>query len=255
MAHRGAKKFAPENTLAAIQKAVELGMDFAEVDVQSTRDGHLVLMHDPDVDRTTDGRGFVYDMSLGQVKALDAGARFHAGFKGVRVPTLEEAFDAARGQIQLCIHWKDATPEALARSFEQAHAWDSAVVLGSAGQVAALRRVDPRIRVITDVYSLTALEAVVQLEDRPYGVSPSLSWLNAEVVAECHAAGIIVFADLPGPVEDCVQIVTAVEMGVDVVQTDDPDAVLRCLDALVGQAGIVRKQPLAANPAGRIRWT
>ncbi len=252
MAHRGAKKFAPENTLPAIEKAIQLGVDFAEVDVQSTRDGHLVIMHDPDVDRTTNGRGFVYDMSLDQVKTLDAGVRFHADFEGVRVPTLDEALDAAKGRIQLCIHWKDATPEALAGSFEHAHAWDSALVLGSARQVAALRRVDPRIRVITDVYSLTALEAVVRSEDKPYGVSPGLSWLNAEVVAECHAAGIIVFADMPGPMENCVQLATAVELGVDVVQTDDPDVVLRCLEALDGQEGVVRKRSLAASPRGRL---
>src|SRR5205807_1804496 len=64
IAHRGANKFAPENTLAAFRKAIELGCDYFELDVRRTKDGQLVLMHDGSVDRTTNGTGSVVDMTL-----------------------------------------------------------------------------------------------------------------------------------------------------------------------------------------------
>ena len=79
--HRGAAGHEPENTLRSIERAIELGVDFVEMDVQLTRDGHLVILHDKRVDRTTNGRGYVSQMSLAEVQALDAG-------KGEKIPTV-----------------------------------------------------------------------------------------------------------------------------------------------------------------------
>ena len=89
--HRGAKASAPENTLAGIRQAKREGAHWVEFDVKLTADGHAILMHDETVDRTTDGRGAVAGMSLDQVRALDAGVRFGAAWRGERVPTLVEA--------------------------------------------------------------------------------------------------------------------------------------------------------------------
>lgn len=95
--HRGAAGLAPENTLESFREAMTLGAEVLELDVHLTADGHVVVMHDPKVDRTTDGRGPIAAMTLAQLRALDAGARFSrdggrtrpwAG-RGVRVPTLE----------------------------------------------------------------------------------------------------------------------------------------------------------------------
>lgn len=90
IAHRGASSIAPENTIAAFRKAVELGADALECDIHMTVDGHLVLLHDDDVNRTTDGSGSIAAMTLVEVKSLDAGSWFGKGVEGERIPLLEE---------------------------------------------------------------------------------------------------------------------------------------------------------------------
>ncbi len=95
-AHRGAAGLAPENTLAAFRMAIELGADASELDLQATKDGVVVVIHDDTVDRTTDGRGRIADLTLAEIKRLDAGAKFGAAFRGERVPTLRELVDLVK---------------------------------------------------------------------------------------------------------------------------------------------------------------
>lgn len=100
--HRGARGVAPENTLPAIVHGIEVGADAIELDVHSTRDGVIVVIHDPTLERTTDGEGQVADHTLSEIKQLDAGFHYtpDAGLtypfrgQGVRIPTLDEALDA-----------------------------------------------------------------------------------------------------------------------------------------------------------------
>jgi len=97
IAHRGASGHAPENTMAAFRRAVELGARFIETDLQLSRDARVVAMHDFTLDRTTSGKGDVHQMSLEQLRALDAGAWFGdrttKSYAGETVPTLEEILD------------------------------------------------------------------------------------------------------------------------------------------------------------------
>ncbi len=90
IAHRGASGYAPENTLAAFRRAVAQGVSFIETDLQLTRDAHFVAIHDETVDRTTSGHGAIQQMTLAEIRRLDAGAWFASEFIGERVPTLEE---------------------------------------------------------------------------------------------------------------------------------------------------------------------
>lgn len=96
LGHRGASAYAPENTLEAFKLAVEQGADGVELDVHLTRDGELAVIHDEKVDRTTDGHGSVKDFTLTELKALDASGGME-GFKGVRIPTLEEVYGLFEG--------------------------------------------------------------------------------------------------------------------------------------------------------------
>lgn len=96
IAHRGASGTAPENTLAAFRRAAEMGAHMIELDVQLSRDGHVVVIHDDTVDRTTDGRGAVATLDLARLKALDAGSWFAPAFGAERVPTLAEVLGAVR---------------------------------------------------------------------------------------------------------------------------------------------------------------
>jgi glycerophosphoryl diester phosphodiesterase len=96
--HRGASGHAPENTMAAFRRAVEQGARFIETDLQATRDGRLVALHDATLERTTNGSGFVAERTLDEILRLDAGAWYGAEYAGERVPTLEQMLHFAREQ-------------------------------------------------------------------------------------------------------------------------------------------------------------
>ena len=93
--HRGASGHAPENTLEAFRLSMDMGADGFELDVHMSLDGELVVIHDETVDRTTDGTGLVRDLTLAQLKALDACNGMDA-YRGARIPTLGEVFDLIR---------------------------------------------------------------------------------------------------------------------------------------------------------------
>lgn len=94
LGHRGARAYAPMNTLPGFALAMQQGADGVELDVWRTADGHLVVLHDDTVDDTTDGRGSIHAMTLEMVKTLDAGTWFGAAYAGTPVPTLDEVFAA-----------------------------------------------------------------------------------------------------------------------------------------------------------------
>jgi glycerophosphoryl diester phosphodiesterase len=119
IAHRGHSIAVPENTLEAYRRAIELGVEMIECDVNMTRDGELVMIHDWTVDRTTDGTGRVRDLSLEEIAALDAGSWFGAEFSGLRVPTTAETIELAReAQILMCFEVKGETPADYLRTGE-----------------------------------------------------------------------------------------------------------------------------------------
>jgi glycerophosphoryl diester phosphodiesterase len=93
IAHRGASGHAPENTLAAFRRAVSLGATFIETDLQLSRDTRFVAIHDDTVDRTTNGHGKVHDLTLNELRRLDAGSWFGSEFSGERIPTLEDILE------------------------------------------------------------------------------------------------------------------------------------------------------------------
>ena len=114
LAHRGASAYAPENTLAAFRLAIEQRADWLELDVQQTKDGQLVVFHDLRMERTTNGSGALRDLTLEQVRQLDAGSWSAPGFAGERVPTFEEVValaqrarhpDLPRGQGSAPLSW------------------------------------------------------------------------------------------------------------------------------------------------------
>jgi glycerophosphoryl diester phosphodiesterase len=105
-AHRGASAVAPENTLIAYQKAIEMGADYAELDVRQTKDGAIVLMHDKTIHRTTGVKGFVWDFTLEELKQVEAGSWFGEEFRGEPIPTLEEVIRLVKGRMKLNIEVK-----------------------------------------------------------------------------------------------------------------------------------------------------
>ncbi|MBD8006193.1 glycerophosphodiester phosphodiesterase family protein [Bacillus norwichensis] len=107
-AHRGVPSLAPENTMAGYQLAYDLGADQIETDLQLTKDGHLVIMHDTTVDRTTNGKGAVSSLTLEEIRQLDAGIKFGEEFAGEKVPTFQEFLQAFKGKdVILLVELKD----------------------------------------------------------------------------------------------------------------------------------------------------
>lgn len=104
--HRGASEIAPENTLAAILKCAELGADFSEIDVQETKDGVIVLLHDDNLRRTTNDSGFIWEKNWADLQYVDAGSWKSPEYKGEPIPLLETIIDSIRGKIKLNIELK-----------------------------------------------------------------------------------------------------------------------------------------------------
>src|SRR4029450_1089796 len=101
IAHRGASSYAPENTLAAFDLAIRMGVSDLELDIHAASDGHLVVIHDDTVDRTTNGFGPVTSHTLATLAALDAGSWFHPKFAGERIPTFEDVLERYKGRAHI----------------------------------------------------------------------------------------------------------------------------------------------------------
>jgi glycerophosphoryl diester phosphodiesterase len=106
IAHRGASGHAPENTLIAVRRAMEMRAEMVEVDILLSKDGIPVLLHDPSLDRTTNGTGFVTDYTLEELKRLDAGSWFGEQFVGERIPTVDELLEFCKGKMALNLEIK-----------------------------------------------------------------------------------------------------------------------------------------------------
>jgi glycerophosphoryl diester phosphodiesterase len=117
VAHRGAAGYAPENTIAGFDLAVDMKADYIEIDVQRSKDGELVVIHDTTVDRTTDGTGKVGDLTLQQLQRLDAGSWKGDSFAGESIPTFEEILERYHGKVGILIELK--APELYAGIEEQ----------------------------------------------------------------------------------------------------------------------------------------
>ena len=105
--HRGAAGYCPENTFASFHRALLLGVDFLEMDVQMTKDGELVVIHDSTVNRTTNGKGKVKDLTLKEIKALDAGSWFDSRFSSEKIPSFGEFLDAFGGKVGILLEIKN----------------------------------------------------------------------------------------------------------------------------------------------------
>lgn len=133
-AHRGASAVAPENTLPAFEKALELGADGIELDVQATADGALVVLHDYSLERSTTGAGLLRHRTLEQLAGIDAGIRFGSSFSGTPIPTLEQVFDLVEGRCIVNIEIKNmdwgggSEEEPLARLIQRRGLHDQVIV-------------------------------------------------------------------------------------------------------------------------------
>lgn len=232
--HRGALGHAPENTMASLEKGVQLGCDLVEVDIHMSRDGELVVMHDPNVARTTNGRGRLKDMTLAEIKELDAGGWFSPDFRGERVPTLDEVLAWAKNRIDLVIEIKGdplPAPGIEEKLVGKLHAFDMVdhvdVISFHHTSVRRVKELDSDITTgILIVGGLVDPVAAARaaLAD---SVRPNKEHLTPEAVRQLHDAGLMCHAWV---VNDEATLEYLVKMGIDSFGVDFPDRVRPYLD-------------------------
>lgn len=227
--HRGANRYAPENTIPAFEKAIRLGADFVEFDVRTTSDGKFYLLHDSLLDGKTNGKGPIASASSTLVESLSAGVKFGRPFASVQMPTLEEFLTRVEGKVNLYFDAKAITPEALAAAVEKHHMAERTVVYQSVPYLVRLKSIDARIRALPSLGSEGQLQGIAD-KLKPYAVDAKWTILSKELIAHCHALGILVFSDALGEHETLKDYLTAMDWGIDLIQTDHPMRLLRSIE-------------------------
>lgn len=225
IAHRGGKVWAPENTLFAFKQSIEAGVDAIELDIQKVQTGELVVFHDQELSRTTNGFGSVAACSLDEIKRLSAGAWFDARFKEEKVPTLEEVLDLVSGQVTLNIEIKN-----LPHSYEDIEEdllallepYNGPVIVSSFDH-RVLKRLKGRV------------ETALLMVGAPYSVSEYCNELgatyfhcqkdhiNEDVLEEAHKGGVKVFTWVANTEREWSRLM---KLEVDGIISDDPENLL-----------------------------
>jgi len=223
-AHRGASAVAPDNTLAAFAEAEAAGADGIELDIHLCRDGIPVVIHDDDVERTTDGRGQVAGLRLAELRRLDAGSWFSPRFAGEPVPTLEEVLTWAGDRLRLNLEIKDYLAGAaiveLLRQFPVAR-----VLVSSFNHrlLADLRRAEASLPLAFLVDSRFWRGAVHRAAAaQAESLHPRQDLVDRVMSAACHHHGLAVYS---WTVDDPQRIRELERLGVDGVFTNDPGSV------------------------------
>ena len=242
--HRGVPAEAPQNTLAGLRRAIALGLDYVELDLRTTADGAIVDSHNSTVDGHTDGKGPISQMSLAELRKLDAGSWYGRQFRGERVPLFAEELAVAKGRIKFYLDMKDVDPLAVVRLLAQFDMVEDAVCYTGVADLERMQAVDPRVRAMPHLaraQDMPALAARVH----PYCVERGAGPLDTEAIAAAHAQGAKYFLDIQGEGDNEANILACLKAGVDAVQTDHPALVLTVLR----KAGIKRPAPGPAPEA------
>ena len=220
--HRGCKGLRPENTIPGFRHAIALGVDFVECDVHRTRDGHLAVIHDARVDRTTDGTGAVAEMTLGEIQALDAGG-------GARVPVLADVLDLVlAGSVRLLVELKaHGAVEPAAQMVRGRGALDRVYFSSADGsRLEHVRDIAPGTRTLA-IFPRGDPDAVERaLAVGAVGCDLPFTGLGRDVVPRAQAAGLEVCIWNPDAEEDQR---AAIALGPDRVSSNYPDRLLRLL--------------------------
>ena len=219
--HRGAAGLEPENTLRSVRRAIELGVDRVEIDVRISRDGRLVIMHDETVDRTTNGHGYVSELTFDELRSLDAGM-------GEKIPTLEEILRFTMGKAKLEIELK--VPEAAEPTIqlvEELNAEKDVIVISFIHEL--LERVhdlNPNIK--TGALFFEVPKDILQRALKVHASSIHVYYrnVNSELVKEAHRSGLEVAVWNPNRIEEMREMI---DLGVDAIGSDRPDRLIQLL--------------------------
>jgi len=234
VAHRGATGYAPENTIAAFDLAVEMKADYIEIDVQRSKDGKLVLIHDTTVDRTTDGTGKVGDLTFEQLRNLDAGSWKGEQFAGEQIPTFEEILERYHGKVGILIELKapelyPGIEEEVAKALKERNLdkpQNEKIIIQSFN-FESMKKVNdllPKVPVgvLTSNRADTTAEALQEFSTYADWFNPSYGIVTEELVNQVHSLGMKIGSWTVRSQEAADFLF---EMNVDAIITDYPDYV------------------------------
>lgn len=223
ISHRGEHLHHPENTLAAFRAAADAGADYIELDVRTTSDGKLILMHDRTLDRTTNGTGDVKDHTFDEIRSLDAGRKLSPTFAGTKVPTFDEALDFARNRINVYVDTKDADPQQLTDTIVRHSMQDHVVIYGNPFLLYEVHKILPALRLMPEAQNADVSRFL--LRSMPISV---LAFDNndfqksvIQVAKEAHAQ---IFVDRLDEADTPEFWQKAIDEGADGIQTNRPEA-------------------------------
>lgn len=241
IAHRGNSSEAPANTLEAIQQAIDIGVDMIEVDVRLSKDGVPVLIHDAELDQTTNGKGAVSSLTLEELKQLDAGSWKDKRYFNERIPTLMEALDLVKGKAYLSLDLKDegAIP-AMLRTIQEAQMIDNVVICGCyEPQARAIWSISKDVTVLLNIdENLDALFESGNTEqfinqyirracrERFAGLNVNFKYITEELIYRAHLRALPVWA---WTVDDESDMQKLIGLSVDAIYTNYPKRLLSVL--------------------------
>jgi glycerophosphoryl diester phosphodiesterase len=225
--HRAANEFAPENTLSAMQIALELEVDYIEMDVRQTKDGISILLHDGTLDRTTNGKGPVNEMYFKDVRELSAGAWFNPFFAAEKVPTLEEACkllsdhnEKYRHKTYFYVDCKEINAKVLIDFLKKYRLLEGSVFyLNEVAQIGQIREYAPKAKMMPGLGSAKDLDKMIDTY-HPYALDTNWKELSKELIDRAHAKGVKIFSDGFGNNMTAESYVKAIKAGIDVISTN-----------------------------------
>jgi glycerophosphoryl diester phosphodiesterase len=225
-AHRGNASSAPENTLAAFKNALKAGAHFIEVDVRTTKDGILMIMHDANLERTTNGKGAFKLYDAKYLKTLSAGKGYSDSFENEKIPTLEESCQLIyewnlthKAKTFFYIDAKDVEPKPLLSILRKYNLEANSVFYGSDDFLHRLKMEFEGAKLLPALKNPNEIiEKFNKL--KPFAFDASWLSLTKEMVDEIHRLGVKVFTDLLGPLDTEINYMKARDMGLDLIQTD-----------------------------------
>jgi len=230
VSHRGEHLAHPENTLPAFEAAIEAGADFFELDVRTTSDGRLVLMHDGTVNRTTGGTGKVRELTFDQIRALDAGAKFDAKFTGTKVPTFEEGLNLAHGKIGVYVDCKELSPADLVAALKKADMLQNVVIYGDPGFLKGVLALEPSLAAMPEAGNAVRLEKLAGDLNLRVAAFDKGDFKD-DVIAVAKRLKLKIYVDRLWDADKPEFWQDAVDRGADGIQTDHPAALVEYLRA------------------------
>ena len=227
--HRGSKVRAPENTLSALRQAIAEGADYAEIDVQTTADGVVVLLHDADLMRVASVNRRLRDIDYRELKDIDVGSWFAPEFSSERIPTLQETIDVARGRIKLNIElkytWPDPTLTEKVANIIRQNGFSSDCVVSSLN-FQALTEIKQAFPELTTGFIVFKVAGNLSRMEADF-LSISAARATPRLVRQLHRRGRAVHV---WTVNDLNNVVSMIEMGMDNIITDHPRDLRRFLN-------------------------